>query len=191
MLKITDGDHSPRSQSIDRERECSRWEGYVRRCVLSWEWWRGSCGWWERWVVAGQRFVRHSLRKKRRVGDREVFWENSLFGHLYLQYGRVCTEDRSSILFHANLDCVDARGEDLCRRFSMILLILPPVFTVSFLHSDITTQIPITSRLWSSQILPKVYTHTKRYCSFIQYVLTTTSKPTFLPWSLFDYLSYY
>ena len=49
----------------------------------------------------------------------------------------------------------------------------------------------ITSRLRSSQILPKIYTRTKRYCSFIQYGLTTTSKPAFLPCSLFDYLSYY
>jgi len=32
MLKITDSDHSPRTQSIDRERECFRWEGLVRRC---------------------------------------------------------------------------------------------------------------------------------------------------------------
>ena len=31
--------------------------------------------------------------------------------------------------------------------------------------------IAITSRLRFSQILPKVYTHTKRYCSFMQYGL--------------------
>jgi len=34
--------------------------------------WAGSesCGWWERWVVAGQRFVRQSLRKKRSTSRR-------------------------------------------------------------------------------------------------------------------------
>jgi len=31
----------------------------------------------------------------------------------------------------------------------------------------------------------------KRACIIKQVVLTTTSKPTFSPWSLFDYLSYY
>jgi len=35
-----------------------------------------------------KQFVRQSLRKKRRVSDAEVVCENSLFGHLHLQYGR-------------------------------------------------------------------------------------------------------
>jgi len=39
---------------------------------------------------------------------------------------------------------------------------------ISYVIFQTTT---ITSRLRSAQILPKVYTRTKRYCSFIQYGL--------------------
>ena len=43
----------------------------------------------------------------------------------------------SSMLLHVNLDSLAARREDLSRRFfSVILWILPPVFTASFLHPD-------------------------------------------------------
>ena len=43
----------------------------------------------------------------------------------------------------------------------------------SCLHSLLSSprSTAITSRLRSSQILPKIYTRTKRYCSFIQYGL--------------------
>jgi len=43
----------------------------------------------------------------------------------------------------------------------------------SCLHSLLPTprSTAITSRLRSSQILPRVHTRTKRYCSFIQYGL--------------------
>ena len=85
-----------------------------------------------------------------------------------------------------------ARREDLSRRFCRD--IMDPA---SCLHSLLPPprSTAITSRLRSSQILPEACTCTKRYCSFIQYGLNHYqygSKPTFLPWSLFDYyLSYY
>jgi len=74
----------------------------------------------------------------------------------------------SSMLLHANLDSLAARTEDLSWRFfhdimdptSCLYSLLPPPRSPA-----------ITSRLRSFQILPKVYTRTKRYCSFIQYGL--------------------
>jgi len=73
-----------------------------------------------------------------------------------------------SVLLHANLDLLAARREDLSRRFfrdimdhaSCLHSLLPPPRSTA-----------ITSRLRSSQILPKVYTRTMRDCSFIQYGL--------------------
>jgi len=73
-----------------------------------------------------------------------------------------------STLFHANLDSLAARREDLSQRFFSV--IMDPA---SCLHSLLPPprSTAITSRLRSSQILSKVYTRTKRYCSFIQYGL--------------------
>ena len=71
----------------------------------------------------------------------------------------------SSILFHANLDSLAARREDLSAFFRDIM---DPAFSLhSLLPPPRSTA--IISRLRSSQILPKVYARTKRYCSFIQY----------------------
>ena len=74
----------------------------------------------------------------------------------------------SSMLFHANLDSLAARREDLSQRFFRDIMD-PASCLRSLLHPPRSTA--ITSRLRSSQILPKVYTRTKRYCSFIQYGL--------------------
>jgi len=90
------------------------------------------------------------------------------------------------MLLHANLDSLAARTEDLSRRFfSMILWILPPVFTASFLHSD-----PPLS-LQGSDLLKSFLKSILVPCAIVllySMVLTTTSKPTFLPLSLFYYL---
>jgi len=43
---------------------------------------------------------------------------------------------QSVLLLHANLDSLAARREDLSAFLSVILWILPPVFTASFLHPD-------------------------------------------------------
>ena len=129
MLKVTDSDRVV-SRSTGRESALGGkvlWEG---------EFWAGS----DREGVAdgesGESSHDNDLLDSLCVRREESVTENSLFGRLHLQYGRVCTEDRSSILFRANLDLLDARREDLCRRFSVILWILPPVFTASFLHPD-------------------------------------------------------
>jgi len=70
---------------------------------------------------------------------------------------------QSVLLLHANLDSLAARREDLSWRFC-------PWYYGSCLLSSQPPSPPrstaITSRLRSSQILPKVYTRTKRYCSF-------------------------
>jgi len=74
----------------------------------------------------------------------------------------------SSMLLHVNLDSLAAHREDLSR--CLFRDIMDPA---SCLHSLLPPprSIAITSRLRSSQILPKVYTCTKHYCSFIQYGL--------------------
>jgi len=72
------------------------------------------------------------------------------------------------MLLQINLDSLAARREDLSRRFFRD--IMDPA---SCLHSLLPppSSTAITSRLRSSQILPKVYTRTKCCCSFIQYDL--------------------
>jgi len=74
----------------------------------------------------------------------------------------------SSVLLHVNLDSLAACREDLSWRFFRD--IMDPA---SCLHSLLPPprSTAITSRLRSSQILPKVYIRTKRYCSFLQYGL--------------------
>ena len=69
----------------------------------------------------------------------------------------------SSMLLQVNLDSLAARREDLSRRF--FCDIMDPA---SCLHSLLPPprSTAITCRLRSSHILPKVYTRTKRYCSF-------------------------
>jgi len=64
----------------------------------------------------------------------------------------------SSMLFHANLDSLAEYREDLSRRF--FRGIMDPA---SCLHSLLPPPRPtaMTSRLRSSQTLPKVYTRTK------------------------------
>jgi len=84
-------------------------------------------------------------------------------------------------------DSLAARREDLSRRFSVIFWILLAVFTASFLHPDPPLS-PLGSDLKSflkSILVPSAIV------LFYNTILTTTSKPTFLPCSLFDYLSYY
>jgi len=94
----------------------------------------------------------------------------------------------SSMLLHVNLDSLAARREDLSRRFSVILWILPPVFTASFLHPD-PPLLPLGSDVLKSFL--KSILVPSAIVLLHNMVLTTTSKPTFLPLSLFDYLSYY
>ena len=74
----------------------------------------------------------------------------------------------SSMLLHVNLDSLATRTEDLSRRFFRDIMD-PPSCLHSLLPPPRSTA--ITSRLRSSQILPRVHTRTKRYCSFIQYGL--------------------
>ena len=68
----------------------------------------------------------------------------------------------SSTLLHIN-----EQGADLHMAQHFFRDIMDPA---SCLHSLLPSprSTAITYRLRSSQILPKVYTHTKRYCSFIQ-----------------------
>ena len=94
----------------------------------------------------------------------------------------------SSMLLHVNLDSLAARREDLSRRVSVILWILPPVFTASFLHPD-PPMLPLGSDVRKSFL--KSILVPSAIVLLHNMVLTTTSKPTFLPLSLFDYLSYY
>ena len=94
----------------------------------------------------------------------------------------------SSMLLHINLDSLVARKEDLSRRFPVILWILPPVFTASFLHTDPPLS-PLGSVLLKSFL--KSILVPSAMVPLYNMVLTTTSKPAFLPCSLFDYLSYY
>ena len=89
----------------------------------------------------------------------------------------------SSMLLHANLDSLAARREDLSRR--CFRDIMDPA---SFLHTDPPLS-PLSSDLLKS-FLKSVLLPNAVVLSY-NMVLTTTSKPTFLPWSLFDYLSYY
>ena len=72
----------------------------------------------------------------------------------------------------------------LCR----VLWILPPVFTASFLHPN-----PVLSPLGLDllEYFLRCILVPSAIVLLYSMVLTTTSKPTFLPWSLFDYLSYY
>ena len=91
----------------------------------------------------------------------------------------------SSILFHANLDSLAARREDLSRRFSVILWIMPSVFTASFLHPDP----PLSSQ--GSDLLksfPKSMLVPSAIVLSYNMVLTNVSKPIFLPLSLLDCL---
>ena len=78
-------------------------------------------------------------------------------------------------MLHVNLDSLAARREDLSRRFSVILWILPPVFTASFLNPD-----PPLSPLGSD--LLKSFLKSILVLSAIVFlydmVLTTTGKPT-------------
>jgi len=69
--------------------------------------------------------------------------------------------------------------------FSVILWILPPVFTASFLHPD-----PPLSPLGCEPLKSFLKSILVRSAFVLLYnmVITTTSEPTFLPWS---YLSYY
>jgi len=72
--------------------------------------------------------------------------------------------------------------------FSVILWILPPVFTASFLHTDPPLS-PLGSDLLNSFL--KSILVPRAIVLLYNMVLTIISKSTFLPWSLFDYLSYY
>ena len=72
--------------------------------------------------------------------------------------------------------------------FSVILWILTPVSTASFLHPDPPLS-PLGSDLLKS--LLKFILVPSAIVFLYNMVLTTISKPTFLPWSLFDYKSYY
>jgi len=65
--------------------------------------------------------------------------------------------------------------------FSVILLILPPVFSASFLH-------PLSPLGFLNSFLKSILVPSAIVLLY-NMVLTTTSKPTFLPWPLFDYLS--
>jgi len=96
----------------------------------------------------------------------------------------------SSMLLHVDLDShsLAVHREDLSRRFSVILWILPPVFTASFLHQD-----PLLSPLRSDVLKSflKSILVPSAIVLLCNIVLTTTSNHTFLPsWSLFDYLSF-
>ena len=74
----------------------------------------------------------------------------------------------SSMMLHVQLDSLAARREDLSRRCFRDIM-----DHAACLHSLLPppTSTTVTSRLRSSQNLPKVYTRTKRRCSFIQYSL--------------------
>jgi len=83
----------------------------------------------------------------------------------------------SSILFHANLDLLDARREDLCRRFFRDIMDLPPVFTASFLYPDPPLS-PLGSHLLKS--FPKSVLVPRAIVLSYNMVLMTANKPTFL-----------
>ena len=74
---------------------------------------------------------------------------------------------------------------------NICLTLLPDGVTTRDCHLNPGPSAPESRTL--TTWLPSHASRTKRYCSFTQYglVLTTTSKPTFLQWSLFNYLSYY
>jgi len=74
----------------------------------------------------------------------------------------------SSMLLHVNLDSLATRREN-----SLGVFFRDIMDPTSCLHSLLPPprSTVITSRLRSSQILPRVHTRTKRYCSFIQYGL--------------------
>ena len=72
----------------------------------------------------------------------------------------------SSMLLHVNLDSLATRREDLSRRFFRD--IMDPA---SCLHSLLPPPRSTAINSRSSQILPRVHTRTKRYCSFIQHEL--------------------
>jgi len=59
-----------------------------------------------------------------------------VFSAIHITHNLTRRMQYSSMLLHVNLDSLAARTEDLSRRFFVILLILPPVFTTSFLHPD-------------------------------------------------------
>jgi len=59
-----------------------------------------------------------------------------VFSAIHITHNLTRRMPYSSMLLHVNLDSLAARTEDLSRRFFVILLILPPVFTTSFLHPD-------------------------------------------------------
>ena len=77
---------------------------------------------------------------------------------------RVSQQPDLRMLLHVNLDSLATRREDLSRR--SFRDIMDPA---SCLHSLLPPprSTAITSRLRSSQILSRVHTRTKRYCSFI------------------------
>ena len=85
----------------------------------------------------------------------------------------------SSMLLHVQLDSLAARREDLSRRsIPLILWILPPLYRASFLHPD-----PPLSHLGSDLLksFPKSLLVPSAVVLLYNIVLTTTSKPTFLP----------
>ena len=108
-----------------------------------------------------------------------------VFSAIHITHNLTHRMPYSSMLLHVNLDSLAARTEDLSRRFfrdiidpaSCLHNLLPPPRSTA-----------ITSRLRSSQTLPKV---PSAIVLLYNMVITITSKPTLLPWSLFDYLSYY
>ena len=78
------------------------------------------------------------------------------------------TQKYLSMLFYANLNSLASRRENFSRVFFLQYhgsCLLSPQSPSS------TRSTVITSTLRSSQTFPKVYTRTKRYCSFIQYRL--------------------
>ena len=107
---------------------------------------------------------------------------------VHITHNLTCGMPYSSMLLHVNLDTLAARTEDLSRSFPVILWILPPVFTASFLQPD-----PPLLFLRSDLLKSFLKSTHVRSAIVLLYntVLTITSKPTFLAWFLSDYLSYY
>jgi len=91
--------------------------------------------------------------------------------HLSLHTARTRRSTRNAVFIHA-ASC-KSRFVGCTYRRSLSAFFRDIMDPASCLHSLLPPprSAAVTSRLRSSQILPKVYTRTKRYCSFIQYGL--------------------
>ena len=93
----------------------------------------------------------------------------------------------SSMLLHVNLDSSAAQIRGICRRFPVVLWILPNVFTTYFLHPDPPLS-PVSSHL--CKLVVKSIVVWSGIVLLCNVVLTTTNKRSVLPWSPFELSSY-